>query len=139
LHPSDEASIGKLQCTNAFYIQSPRLQNTIPVSILEKLVVRMRAFPAKWEDIADFDIMFEPDAGVKVKGDEGYCSSLTFAPGETAGGTSVPLFGVSHERASQQLVVCIQFLLQGGEALSLPYPICGKGKNYDDQGNAYDY
>jgi len=35
------------QCTNAFYIQSPRLRNAVPESITETVVVHMPAFLAK--------------------------------------------------------------------------------------------
>jgi len=54
-----------LRRTNAFYIQSPRLQNAVPFS--ENLVLRILGVLPYMSVHVDFDIVFGPDFGVKVR------------------------------------------------------------------------
>ena len=53
------------QLTNAFYIQSPRLQTAVPFS--ENLVLRILGVLPYMSVHVDFDIVFGPDFGVKVR------------------------------------------------------------------------
>jgi len=51
------------QLTNAFYIQSPRLQNAVPIFVSEKLAMRIRLV-LRWTPVhVDSGIPSRPDLG----------------------------------------------------------------------------
>jgi len=55
-----------MQRTNSFYIQSPRLQTAVPISVVENLSVRRLLGLSFMSVHVDLDNLFGPDSWVKV-------------------------------------------------------------------------
>jgi len=80
--------------TNAFYIQSPRLQNAFPVLISENHVVRMRAILPEVSVHVNSATVFGPDSLVSNRSPWGQARNLA---------AQLRFFGPMHNDASNDL------------------------------------